>query len=79
MFIERFYAGQVLLALQYMHSKWLVYRDLKPENVLIDKGGYIKLVEFGFAKCVKCRTYTTCGTPNYMAPEILLKKGMIYP
>ena len=60
-----------------MHSKSLIYRDLKPENVLINKNGYIKLSDFGFIKLLKPgeRTYTFCGTPEYMAPEILLNKG----
>ena len=70
-----FYAGQIVLIFEYLHSKNIIYRDLKPENLLIDSEGYLKLVDFGFAKvCVK-RTYTLCGTPEYIAPEILLNKG----
>lgn len=60
-----------------MHSKSIVYRDLKPENVLIDKAGYLKLTDFGFAKYIEGRTYTLCGTPEYLAPEIILNKGII--
>lgn len=60
-----------------MHSKSLIYRDLKPENVLIQKSGYLKLTDFGFIKQLKPgeRTYTFCGTPEYLAPEILQYKG----
>lgn len=58
-----------------MHSKDIIYRDLKPENIMIANDGYLKLIDFGFAKKVTRRTYTICGTPEYIAPEILLNKG----
>lgn len=58
-----------------MHSKNIVYRDLKPENVLVDKNGYIKIADFGFAKQIDGQTNTLCGTPEYLAPEILLHQG----
>jgi protein kinase A len=70
-----FYAAQVILMFEYLHSKNIVYRDLKPENLLIDAQGYLKLTYFGFAKVIDNRTYTLCGTPEYLAPEILLQKG----
>ena len=70
-----FYAGQVVLIFEYLHSKNIIYRDLKPENLLIDTHGYLKLTDFGFAKICLKRTYTLCGTPEYIAPEILLNKG----
>jgi len=54
----------------------LIDRDLKPENILIAEDGYLKLTDFGFAKVVEGRTYTLCGTPEYLAPEILLNKGI---
>lgn len=72
---SKFYASQVVLALEYLHSCHLVYRDLKPENILIDRTGYIKLTDFGFCKLMRGRTWTLCGTPEYLAPEIILSKG----
>lgn len=72
---SRFYASEIILALKYLHKKNIVYRDLKPENLLIDKEGHIKITDFGFAKHVNDRTYTLCGTPEYLAPEIITSKG----
>ena len=61
-----FYAGNVLLALEHLHSRGLVYRDLKPENLLLDAQGYCKIADFGFAKKIGAdKTYTICGTPDY--------------
>ncbi|KAF0699346.1 Aste57867_10062 [Aphanomyces stellatus] len=71
----RFYASHVVLALEYLHDRNIIYRDLKPENLLIDQEGYIKVVDFGFAKVCNDRTYTLCGTPEYLAPELVLGKG----
>eukprot|EP01017_Pseudomicrothorax_dubius_P046202 TRINITY_DN8106_c0_g1_i3.p1 TRINITY_DN8106_c0_g1~~TRINITY_DN8106_c0_g1_i3.p1 ORF type:complete len:281 (-),score=88.91 TRINITY_DN8106_c0_g1_i3:204-1046(-) len=70
-----FYGAQVASMFEYLHSKNIIYRDLKPENLLIHEDGYLKLTDFGFAKIVEGRTYTLCGTPEYLAPEILLNKG----
>jgi len=73
-----FYASQIVLIFQFLHNNKIVYRDLKPENLLIGKDGYLKLTDFGFAKRldkIPPRTWTLCGTPEYIAPEILLNKG----
>ncbi|XP_058122698.1 cAMP-dependent protein kinase catalytic subunit alpha-like [Anopheles ziemanni] len=70
-----FYAAQVAMALEYLHSCSLVYRDLKPENLLIDYRGYVKVTDFGFCKFIKDRAWTLCGTPEYLAPEIIQAKG----
>ena len=74
-FVAQFYAAQVILAFQHLHSQNIIYRDLKPENILITKEGNIKIVDFGFAKEVSDQTWTLCGTPDYLAPEIILSKG----
>eukprot|EP00602_Paraphysomonas_sp_CaronLab_P010418 CAMPEP_0185025144 /NCGR_PEP_ID=MMETSP1103-20130426/8214_1 /TAXON_ID=36769 /ORGANISM="Paraphysomonas bandaiensis, Strain Caron Lab Isolate" /LENGTH=758 /DNA_ID=CAMNT_0027558279 /DNA_START=58 /DNA_END=2331 /DNA_ORIENTATION=+ len=72
----KFYGAGVLLGLSYLHSKDIAYRDMKPENCLVDKDGYPKIVDFGFAKVIRnCKTYTLCGTPEYLAPEIVLGRG----
>ncbi len=71
----RFYCAQVLQVFEYLHKQSIIYRDLKPENLLLDRDGYLKVTDFGFAKKVAFKTYTLCGTPEYLAPEVLLNKG----
>ena len=72
----KFYAAEVLYVLEQLHKLGIIYRDLKLENVMIDKEGHIKLIDFGFAKLLDksngFRTYTNCGTLGYTAPEVLL-------
>lgn len=70
-----FYAAGVADALVHLHERNIVYRDLKPENLLIDAQGYVKVVDFGFAKVIRDRSYTLCGTPEYLAPELISGKG----
>jgi len=67
----KFYAAIMVCVFEYMHSKDIIYRDLKPENILLDRNGYLKLTDFGFAKVITERTYTLCGTPDYLAPEVV--------
>ncbi|KAI0317286.1 kinase-like domain-containing protein [Amylostereum chailletii] len=73
--VTRFYLATIVLALRYLHSFNIIYRDLKPENLLLDSRGYLRLTDFGFAKVVDDRTWTLCGTPEYLAPEIIQSDG----
>ncbi|CAE8603290.1 unnamed protein product [Polarella glacialis] len=74
---SKFYTLQVGAAFAHIHGKNIIHRDLKPENILLSPNGYSKLTDFGFAKIIEpgTRTYTLCGTPEYIAPEVLLNKG----
>lgn len=73
--LTKFYTSQVILALEYLHFCDVIHRDLKPENILVAANGYIKLCDFGFCKKIKKKTWTLCGTPEYLAPELITSKG----
>lgn len=74
----KFYTSCLVIVLHYFQENHLVYRDLKPENILLTKNGYIKVSDFSNTKIANPKTYTLCGTPDYMAPEIWLNKGHDY-
>jgi serine/threonine protein kinase len=69
------YSAQIVIMLEAIHLKKIIYRDLRPENLLIDYKGFLRLIDFGFAKVTENKTYTVCGIPEYLAPEILLNIG----
>ena len=71
----RFYTANLLVIMDYLHKNSIIYRDLKPENMMVDHEGYLKLLDFGTAKLLKDRTFSVLGTPQYMAPEVIMGKG----
>jgi len=71
----KFYAAGTVLAFDHMHRRRIIYRDLKPENLLMNDTGHLKLTDMGLAKFVIGKTFTTCGTPDYFAPELIAPTG----
>ncbi|CZR54487.1 related to cAMP-dependent protein kinase type 2 [Phialocephala subalpina] len=73
--VAKFHAAEVILAIEYLYGENIIYRDIKPENILLDRHGHLKLCDFSFAKEIEDITWTLCGTPDYLAPEVLSSKG----
>lgn len=71
----KFYIAGTTFAFEHLHERRIIYRDLKPENLLMNEGGQVKLTDMGLAKFVIGKTYTTCGTPDYFAPELIASTG----
>ena len=71
----QFYIASMLLAINHLHKKKIIYRDIKPENVMVNVKGYIKIIDFGTVKEIEDRTSTVIGTSHYMAPEITKGEG----
>jgi len=71
----KFYAASIVLALEFLHGRRIAHLDLKSENCLIDSQGYLKLIDFGLAQKINGYSYAVCGTPMFMAPEVILGTG----
>lgn len=79
--MARFYFAEICLGIEYLHDRCIIYRDIKPENILLDHEGHIRVGDFGLSKPdmdINEFAYSFCGSPEYMAPEMLLKVGHTY-
>lgn len=71
----RYYVAQLVTAIAKLHEMGIAYRDVKPENIMLDSQGQLKLTDFGFAKKIEDLSFSSCGTPEYLAPEQILSQG----
>ena len=76
----QFFCANILIALDYIHKKKILHRDIRPENLIINKNGYLKLIDFDLSKILYDKDYTKTiiGIPYYLAPEIIMGKGYSY-
>jgi protein kinase X len=80
--VTKFIAAQIVLAIGCLHKNHLIHRDIKPDNILLNEDGYVKIADFGLSKTIESSahlTYSICGTREYIAPEIVLNSGHSYP
>ena len=78
----RFYFTEICLGIEQLHNQFIIYRDIKPENIFLDGDGHARIGDFGLAKPdmdINEFAYSFCGSPEYMPPEMLLKVGHSYP
>jgi len=71
----RFYTACVIEGFEHMHGQCIAYRDLKPENLVLDKDGYLKITDFGLSKCINGTSFSVVGTLDYLSPEIITGQG----